>query len=81
VCINDSCPFVVQSAFSSSFKKPRRFIPHSCSVISIDASCYAANHHTKAVQLAQMYEIWEPFISNTKLLMSILALMKRIFLR
>jgi hypothetical protein len=55
---------VIQFAFSSSFKKPRKFISHSCSVISVDASSYAANRHTKAVQLSQMDEIREFFISN-----------------
>ena len=64
VCVNDFCSFVVQFAFSSSFKKPRKFISHSCSIISIDASSYTANCHTKAVQLSQMDEIHELFISN-----------------
>ncbi len=64
VCVNDSCSFVVQFTFSCSFKKPRKFISYSCSVISIDSSSYAAHHHTKAVQLSQMDEIRELFISN-----------------
>jgi hypothetical protein len=51
-----------QFTFSSSAKQPRKFIPHPCSVISINAHCYAANHHAKVVQLSQMDEILELFI-------------------
>jgi hypothetical protein len=31
VCVDDSCSFIVLFSFSSSFKKPSKFIPHSCS--------------------------------------------------
>jgi hypothetical protein len=62
--VDDSCSFIVLFSFSSSFKKPSKFIPHSCCVTSVDSTSRAANRHTKATQLAELDEVRELFVSN-----------------
>ena len=63
-CIHDSCQFVVQFAFSTSFKTPQKFIPHSCSVTQVDTGSLSVNRHAKAAHLARVPEIRALFVGD-----------------